>query len=152
MHILPALALSFLFTTATAVAADAGLVKIKSPHSVKQTADKLEAALKAKDLKVFARVDHAAGAKKVDKELRPTEVVIFGNPQTGTPLMQCAQSAGIDLPQKALIWQDEKGQVWLAYNSQSWLAERHGIAQCAKEAIKKVEIALGNFAKAATAP
>ncbi len=66
--------------------------------------------------------------------------------------MQCAQTVGIDLPQKALIWQDEKGQVWLGYNSQAWLAQRHGIAQCAKETIQKVETALGNFAKAATAP
>lgn len=145
-------ALVFLFAFAGTAVADLGLVKVKSAHSVKETADRLEAALKAKDLKVFARVDHAAGAKKVDQQLRPTEVLIFGNPQTGTPLMQCAQTVGIDLPQKALIWQDEQGQVWLGYNDQTHLADRHGIAKCGAATIKKVEGALANFAKAATAP
>ncbi|HSW26037.1 MAG TPA: DUF302 domain-containing protein, partial [Burkholderiaceae bacterium] len=81
-------------------------------------------------LTVFARIDHAAGATKVGKSLRPTELLIFGNPQGGTPLMECAQSAGIDLPLKALVWQDEAAQVWLGYNDPAFLAQRHGAASC----------------------
>lgn len=76
---------------------------------------------------VFTRIDHSAGAKKVDKELRPTELVIFGNPKVGTPLMQCVQTVAIDLPQKMLIWQDEAGTTWLSYNNPSYLAKRHHI-------------------------
>ena len=84
--------------------ADDTLISVKSQHSVKETADRLENVLTEKGMTVFARIDHAAGAKKVEKILRPTELVIFGNPKVGTPLMQCAQSVAIDLPQKALIW------------------------------------------------
>jgi uncharacterized protein (DUF302 family) len=105
-----------------------GLVAVKSPHSVKETAGRLESALKEKGVNVIARVNHAQAAKKAEMDLRATEVVIFGNAKTGTPLMQCAQTIGIDLPQKALVWEDEKGQVWLAYNDQQYLAKRHGIA------------------------
>jgi len=75
-------------------------------------------------------VDHAAGAKKIGKDLRPTELLVFGNPQGGTPLMECAQSAGIDLPLKALAWQDASGQVWLGYNDPQFLAARHGASDC----------------------
>ena len=94
----------------SAWAAD-GLITVKSAHSVKDTIDRFEAAAKARGLNVFLRLDHAAGAKKIGKELRPTELLVFGNPQGGTPLMECAQSAGIDLPLKALAWQDAAGQV-----------------------------------------
>ena len=100
---------------------------------------------------LFIRINHAAGARKVGKNLRPTELLVFGNPKVGTPLIQCSQSVAIDLPQKALIWQDDKGQVWLSYNDSNYLAQRHGLSQCA-EVIKKVEKALNNFAKAATMP
>jgi uncharacterized protein (DUF302 family) len=100
---------------------------------------------------VFIRINHAEGAQKVGKKLRPTELIIFGNPKVGTPLMQCGQSAGIDLPQKALIWQDEAGQVWLSYNDPKYLASRHSIKECG-EIIKKIEKALGNFARMATIP
>lgn len=128
----------------------AGLVTVKSAHGVKETADRLESALKDKSVNVVARVNHAQAAKKAGMELRPTEVVIFGNPKTGTPLMQCAQTIGIDLPQKALIREDEKGQVWLAYNDQKYLAKRHGVPARCDEAINTMSNALAAFAKAAT--
>jgi uncharacterized protein (DUF302 family) len=133
-------------------AAESGLVSVKSAHDVKTTADRLENVLKEKGMNVFGRINHAEGAKKVDKELRPTELVIFGNPKVGTPLMQCVQSIAIDLPQKALIWQDEAGEVWLTYNDPQYLAERHGIAECGAEVLQNVATALSNFAKAATQP
>lgn len=107
-----------------------GLATVKSPHSVKATIDRFEAAAKARGLNVFLRVDHAAGAKKIGKDLRPTELLVFGNPQGGTPLMECAQTAGIDLPLKALAWQDASGQVWLGYNDPRYLASRHGAGEC----------------------
>lgn len=107
-----------------------GLVAVKSPHSVKDTMDRLESTAKARGLNVFLRVNHSAGAEKIGKSLRPTELLVFGNPQGGTPLMECAQSAGIDLPLKALAWQDEAGQVWLGYNDPQYLAQRHGAGDC----------------------
>ena len=140
-----------LFLLASLAYADNGMVSVKSSHEVKATADRLENMLKQKGMTVFARVDHAAGAKKVGKKLRPTELIVFGNPKVGTPLMQCRQSTAIDLPQKALIWEDEKGQVWLSYNDPNYLVERHGITGC-DEVVKKIETALNNFAKAAAMP
>jgi uncharacterized protein (DUF302 family) len=113
-----------------AQAAD-GLIAVKSPYMVKETLDRFEVNATQRGLKVFARVDHAAGAASVGKALRPTEVLIFGSPQGGTPFMECAQSVGIDLPLKALAWQDEQGQVWLGYNDPAFLAQRHGVAGCA---------------------
>ena len=115
--------------SAPAIAAE-GLVAVKSPYEVRETLDRLEAQAKKRGLKVFARIDHAAGAASVGKTLRPTEVLIFGNPQGGTPFLECAQSAGIDLPLKALAWRDEQGQVWLAYNDLAFLARRHGVGSC----------------------
>ncbi len=131
-----------------AVAAN-GVVDVKSNHSVADTADKLVAALEAKGMTVFARVDHAAGAATIDADLRPTELVLFGNPKVGTPLMQCSQSVGIDLPQKALIWEDSEGQVWLSYNDPTYLVTRHDLGDC-EEVLGKVSKALANFAAAAT--
>lgn len=107
-----------------------GLVSVKSPHSVGETLDRFESAAKARKLNVFLRLDHAAGAQKIGKTLRPTELLVFGNPQGGTPLMECAQSAGIDLPLKVLAWQDAAGQVWLAYNDPRYLAGRHDAGEC----------------------
>ncbi len=115
---------------ATSLAAD-GLVAVKSAHSVKDTLDRFEAIAKGKGLNIFLRVDHTAGAQKIGKTLRPTELLVFGNPQGGTPLMECAQTAGIDLPLKALAWQDAAGQVWLGYNDPRFLAARHGAGECA---------------------
>jgi len=131
--------------------ADSGLISLKSSHDAKTTADRLENTLKQKGMTVFIRINHAAGAQKVGQKLRPTELIVFGNPKVGTPLMQCRQSTAIDLPQKALIWEDEEGQVWLSYNNPNYLVERHGITGCA-EVVKKIEKALSNFAKAATMP
>jgi len=142
--------LSLLFFSSFAVAND-GIVSIKSAHSVKETADRLVKALKAKGMTVFIRINHTDGAKKVGLELRPTEVVIFGNPKAGTPLMLCSQSHAIDLPQKALIAEDANGQVWYSYNDPSYLAKRHKITGCEK-AVGKVTKVLGKFSKAATKP
>ena len=114
-----------------AVRAADGLIAVKSPHAVKETIDRFESAAKARNLVIFVRVDHAAGAQKIGRTLRPTELLLFGNPQGGTPFMECAQSVGIDLPLKALAWQDESGQVWLAYNDPQFLAARHGVPNCA---------------------
>lgn len=111
------------------MAAD-GLIAVKSPHDVKGTLDRFEAAAKGRGLNIFLRVDHAAGAQKIGKTLRPTELLVFGNPQGGTPLMECAQTAGIDLPLKALAWQDAAGQVWLGYNDPGFLATRHAAGDC----------------------
>ncbi len=99
---------------------------------------------------VFNRVNHAAGAEKVGKSLRPTELLVFGNPKVGAPLMLCSQSVAIDLPQKALIWEDDSGQVWISYNDPRYLALRHNLQGCEK-ILKKVAGALGNFTKKAGA-
>lgn len=134
----------------TAAIADEGMVNVKSAHSVDKTADRLENILQSKGMKVFTRINHAAGAASVGIELRPTELVIFGNPKVGAPLMQCSQSIAIDLPQKALIWEDAKGQVWISYNDPQFLALRHGTQGC-DPVLQKVAGALANFASSAGA-
>ena len=134
--------------SAAAMAAD-GLVAVKSPFPAKETMNRFEDIAKQRGLTVFARVDHAAGAARVGKTLRPNEVLIFGNPVGGTPLMECAQTAGIDLPLKALVWEDGEGQVWLGYNDPAYLAQRHGVAQC--PAVGGLTKALSGLADAATA-
>src|SRR5262249_4728845 len=98
------------------MAAD-GLITLPSNYEPKETMDRLEAEIRARGMVVFARVDHAAGAAQVGLSLRPTEVLIFGNAKAGTPLMQAEQTIGIDLPLKALVWQDANGKVWLSYNA-----------------------------------
>ncbi len=143
------LSLTLLLTLSLTAHANSGLINVKSKHSTKETADKLEAALVSKGLKVFARINHAEGAKNAGIDLRPTELVIFGNPKVGAPLMQCSQSVAIDLPQKALIWDDASGQTWLSYNTPEYLKERHDISGC-DAVIAKITKALDNFAKAAT--
>ena len=140
-----------LIATTSLAFADDGMVKLKSAHDVESTANRLEKVLKAKGMTVFTRIDHALGAKKVGQTLRPTELVIFGNPKIGSKLMNCSQSVAIDLPQKALIYEDDKGQVWFAYNNPEFLANRHGLQGCEK-VVDKIKGALGNFAKAATKP
>jgi uncharacterized protein (DUF302 family) len=126
-----------------------GMVTVRSNHDVTATADKLESALKAKGMTVMARVNHQQNAEKVGLELRPTELVIFGNPKVGTPLMHCAQTVAIDLPQKALIWEDADGVVWLGYNDPQYLKQRHEIEGC-DEVLMKINGALAGFANAAT--
>ena len=135
---------------ASSAFAGEGMISIKSAHSVAVTGDRLENILQKKGMTVFKRINHAAGAQKIGKTLRPTELVIFGNPKVGTPLMLCSHSIAIDLPQKALIWQDEAEQVWFSYNDPQFLALRHNTQGC-DAVLKKVAMALGNFAKAATA-
>jgi uncharacterized protein (DUF302 family) len=107
--------------------ADNGLITVPSIHDVKTSIDRLELQVKSKGLTVFARIDHAAGAKEAGLALRPTELLIFGNARAGTPLMQSHQTIGIDLPLKVLAWEDSSGKVWLSYNDPAWLAARHGI-------------------------
>jgi uncharacterized protein (DUF302 family) len=114
------------------VGAAGGLVTKPSPYPVAETMDRMERAVKDRELVVIARVDHAAAAQKAGLTLRPTQLLIFGNPKAGTLLMQTAQSIGIDLPLKALVWEDDKGKVWIAFNDPSWLAARHGVSDRAE--------------------
>jgi len=104
-----------------------GLRTIPSQFGPKETMDRLETEIRAHGMDVFARIDHAAGAAKVGLTLRPTELIIFGNARGGTPLMQSVQTAGIDLPLKALVWEDAAGKTWISYNEPSWIAQRHGL-------------------------
>lgn len=115
-----------------------GLVSLASPHSASETLDRLESVLRDHGATVFARIDHAAAAAEADLSLRPTQVLIFGNPKVGTLVMQAAQTVAIDLPFKALAWQDEVGKVWLSYNSAEYLAQRHRIAADIVAALAKV--------------
>ncbi len=131
------------------VFAQDGVISVESPHDVATTIDKLAAALESKGMTVFGRVNHAQNAKNAELDLRPTEVLIFGNPKIGTPLMNCAQSVALDLPQKMLAWQDESGKTYLGWNDPMYLQVRHGIEGC-DEVLQKVSGALANFAKAAT--
>ncbi len=101
-------------------------------------------------MSVFARIDHAAGAAAVGLTLRPTELLIFGNPKAGTALMLAAQTSGIDLPLKALSYQDETGKTWLAYNDPNWIAARHGLTGPAAAAAEPMAAALGALVKQAT--
>jgi len=107
-----------------------GLIAVQSPYPAKETMNRFEETAKKRGLNIFARIDHAAGAARVGKTLRPTELLIFGNPAGGTPFIECAQSVGIDLPLKALVWEDAEGRVWLGYNDPAYLAQRHSVPQC----------------------
>ncbi len=126
-----------------------GLITLPRAHGAKATADRLAAEVTAKGMTVFARIDHAAGANEVGMALRPTEVLIFGNARGGTPLMQAEQTIGIDLPLKALVWEDADGKVWLTYNDPGWIAQRHGAAGVA-EVTSRLAAALDGLASAAT--
>jgi uncharacterized protein (DUF302 family) len=130
--------------------ANNGLITLASQHAVKATIDRLDTAAKAKGLTIFARVDHAAGATSVGMPLRPTELLIFGNARGGTPLMQLAQTIGIDLPLKALAWEDAAGKTWLSYNDPAWLAARHGLAEQGATVAKTLGNALAALAQEAT--
>jgi len=131
------------------MAAD-GLITIKSSFGPQETMSRLEADVKAKGLTIFAHVDHAAGASAVGLQLRPTDLLIFGNAKGGTPLMQSVQTIGIDLPLKALVWQDENGTTWLSYNDPAFLAHRHGLGEQAKAAGAAIAAALNAIATKAT--
>ena len=145
------LAVFLLFGLAAAAGAGEGLIKIKSSYTVEQTLDRFEKIVKSKGMTVFTRIDHAAGAASVHKDLRPTQLLIFGNPKLGTLLMQSNQTAAIDLPMKALAWKDANGQVWLAYNDPAYLVKRHGITD-QDAVVAKMRKALSAFSRKATSP
>ena len=132
------------------MAAD-GLITMRSSHAPKDTMNRLEAEVKAKGMTVFARIDHAAGAAAVGLSLRPTDLLIFGNAKGGTPLMQSMQTIGIDLPLKALVWQDPSGNTWLSYIDPSWLAKRHRLGHEVEATVSAMTAALDAIAKTATA-
>ncbi|WP_126457158.1 DUF302 domain-containing protein [Sulfuriflexus mobilis] len=138
-----------LMMSSMAVADNQGLINKKSHHSVKVTLDRLENALKEKGITIVTRWSHDAGAKKIGIPLRPTELLIFGNPKLGSHMFTSNQTSGIDLPLKALAWEDKKGQVWLTYNDPKYIANRHGIKDRA-EIVKKMTGALNNLTNAAT--
>lgn len=130
---------------------DDGLVTIASPYTVQETLDRLATGLAARGMTLFARIDHAAGAAAIGMSLRPTELVIFGNPRGGTPLMQSRQTSGIDLPLKMLGWQDEGGQTRLSWNDPNWIAQRHGIDAASGPAVAALAVGLASLAEAAVA-
>lgn len=108
--------------------AEPGLITIESQHSVQDTLDRMTKIMTSKGITIFARVDHAAGAKKVGTEMAPTQLLLFGNPKLGTPLMLSNRQSGIDLPLKALAWRDDAGKVWVSYNDPAYLKSRHKIS------------------------
>src|SRR5262245_61604951 len=130
----------------TPLAAADGLVTVKSPRSAKDTMNRLEEIVKQRGLNVVARIDHAAGTATVGKAMRPTEVWTVANPQGGTPLMECAEAAGIGLPLKALVWEDSSSQVSPSYTDAGYIAQRHGAAQCA--VVENLSKALAGIAAA----
>jgi uncharacterized protein (DUF302 family) len=144
--ILTALAIMF---SAIPVTAGDGVVNVPSAFSVEETADRMESILNEKGMTIFKRINHSEGAGKVGIELRKTELIIFGNPKVGGPLMKCQQTVAIDLPQKALIWEDDEAKVWISYNDPKYLKTRHSIAGC-DEVISNIEKALAGMAGAAS--
>jgi uncharacterized protein (DUF302 family) len=123
-----------------------GLTSIRSSFGPKETMDRLEAEIRAQRMTVFARIDHAGAAAVVGLKLAPTELIIFGNARGGTPLMQSEQTVGIDLPLKALVWEDAAGKTWLSYNEPSWTARRHGVSN-AEQVVSKMDAALSAMAR-----
>ncbi len=144
------LVLAAVVPTSPVYAAD-GLQTLPSTHSVTETVNRLEGAVQAAGFKVFARVDHAAGAKSVNMPLPPTELLIFGKPDAGTLLMQSRRTVGIDLPVKYLVWESADGGVMIGWNDAAWTTKRHGIEDRAP-VVKKMQGALRKFATEAAAP
>jgi len=126
-----------------------GLITLASRHDFQSTLDRLTEAMTAHRATIFAVIDHAAGATAAGQTLRPTTVVIFGDPRAGTPLMQAQQPSGIDLPLKVLVWEDETGAVWLSYNEPAWIARRHGLDPDDLPTIARMAEALAVFTSAA---
>ncbi len=127
-----------------------GLTVLQSRFGARETMDRLAAAVTAKGMSVFARIDHAGGAAAVGMALRPTELLVFGNARGGTPLMQTDQAIGIDLPLKALVYEDAAGNAWLAYNDPHFLARRHGLGAAVAQPVEAIAAALASVAAAAT--
>jgi uncharacterized protein (DUF302 family) len=122
-----------------AAAANNGIVNKPSKHAVEQTVEALTNILKSKGIAVFALIDHSGEAEKVGLKMRPTKLLIFGNPKAGTPLMLASPRSAIDLPLKLLVWEDGQGKVWISYNSPEYLRERHGLPQELMQNIAVVE-------------
>jgi uncharacterized protein (DUF302 family) len=125
------------------------LVTLPSWHNVAETVERLKALLSKKGIHLFAHIDHAAGAQKVGLRLRPSQVLIFGKPEAGTPLMQSQPTIGLDLPLRVLVWEDEAGKVWLTYHPVDFLAQLHHVAD-RDEAVKALDAGLSALARAAT--
>lgn len=142
-------AIMLLVASVSAYAADNGLISKKSKYSVSETLDRLEKVLKEKGITIALRWSHSERAEKVGIPLRPTELLLFGNPKLGSNFFTSNQTAGIDLPMKALAYEDENGQVWLTYNDPKYIADRHGIHD-RDEVVAKMTKALDNFSSAAT--
>lgn len=136
---------------ATAAGAVDGMNSVQSAHPVAETVDRLEQGLNAAGFRIFARIDHAAGARSVDMPLAPTELLIFGKPDAGTLLMQSRRTVGIELPLKYLVWEDADGRVMVGWNDPAWLTARHGIADRAP-VVQKMQGALKKFASEASQP
>lgn len=139
---------SILFFAIPVIAAD-GVINVKSTFEVGATADRMESILKEKGMTIFNRIKHSVAAGKVGIELRDTELIIFGNPKVGSPLMKCQQSVALDLPQKALIWKDDQENVYISYNDPRYLQKRHNVMGC-EEVLTKIEKALAGITKAAS--
>lgn len=148
---LAAAAVSLSLAIAPAVAAQDGYgtIKMESAHDAATTLDRLAAIFKAKGITVFARVDHAAGAKKIGEDMAPTQLLLFGNPKLGTPLMKVNREAGFDLPMKALAWTDDAGKTWLAVTDPAALKARYGL-EAAAPVIEKMTGAVTAMGKKAT--
>jgi len=131
-------------------AADNGMVSKPSSYSAPATLDRLETVVRAKGLTVFARIDHSGEAEKVGLKMRPTQLLIFGNPKTGTALMISSPSIAIDLPLKALVWQDAEGRVWLSYNAPDWIAARAGLGATSASTVTAMTKALAAIAEEVT--
>jgi uncharacterized protein (DUF302 family) len=126
-----------------------GLVTIESRHAAAETAERLAAEIGKRGMTVFTRIDHAAAARTEGMALRPTEVLLFGNPRAGTPLMQADQTIGIDLPLKLLVWEDADGHAWVTWNDPLWLGARHGLPASEGERLKGMAVGLQAIAAAA---
>ncbi len=129
-----------------------GIITIASEFSVRETVDRLERIIGSRGFAVFAHIDHSAAASKIGMQLRPTELLVFGNPKVGTTLMQDEQTAGLDLPAKILVWEDAESRVWLSYNAATWIAKRHELGSKSDASIKKIETVLADVSKAAATP
>jgi len=125
-----------------------GLITVPSAFAVREATDRLEQRIREAGLQVFARIDHAANASGVGLALRPMELLLFGHPRGGTPLMQDNPLCGIDLPVRALVWEDGEGAAWLTYNDARWLARRHDLSSAAAATIETIRVGLARIAAA----
>lgn len=148
LYLLIFCALSVLYSMQAFAEAD-GVVIVKSNYNILHTVDRFKTIVEKKGMKIVAHIKHSDAAKKIGVNLPPTELIIFGNPKIGSPLMACARSIALDLPQKMLIWQDRAGQAWLSYNNPVYIAKRHKLAKHCSKSLNKIANALQKFANAA---